>query len=144
VADYAADLARYELAITELKFDPLPAEDPLGTPVEADLPARPEVAPGVRWVQLAYDVPALVEEIELGRPPVHAEPAPTYVVLRNLPRKRLPEVFRISAAMAALLARCDGESDVEEIRRRTGGPAAAVDEALERLSTIGLIRMGRG
>lgn len=128
-----ADYARYELERTKLRR------------------SAADIGRGGWTIRtLADDLPLILSvharvlvfdhDVTAG-PPILGLPARrTHLVLHGRPRTARVRTYRINAATARLLARCDGTSTTEHLAADAGnGDPAAVRDALERLLATELV-----
>ncbi|MGJ6965737.1 hypothetical protein ACSDR0_27905 [Streptosporangium sp. G11] len=135
-----AAYARYELAHAKLVHDrdaALAARDAATAAGSAGSGDRP-VAGALR-LSAAARVGTYTHDVTAG-PPIGELPAVrTRVLLQRLWRAPVVRVYRIDDGTAALLARCDGTRDADQVIAEAGGDRARAAETLAKLALAGLV-----
>jgi glycosyltransferase involved in cell wall biosynthesis len=154
---HAADIARYEVALTEKRLTSVPGDDltlirwSAGDSAEQKTSFvendRPMLAEGVSVLRFAHDVPAILADIEQDALAAEYPQKATALVVRSVPHAS-PEILRVNPATASLLDLCTGEYTVAVITARTRESAHASGSkvsqalygALRNLSERGVIQ----
>lgn len=140
---YAGDLARYERLFHKARFEPRsPGTSPTSERLTVDAPTPACVArrcPGIHIESFDYDMGALEKSLRDETVPEDVEKKPRHVVFQSFEQIGRAKKFQISAAMANLVALCDGENDLAAVASALEAEPEAVLEAARKLMELRLL-----